>query len=62
MIGGILSDWAMGVAEADLDLPVEPLQSQPLYMSVAPQAALRGYRLRDNLRARLQGAPLPPHA
>lgn len=62
MIGGILSDWAMGVAEADLDLPIEPLQSQPLYMSMAPLAALRGFRLRDNLRARRQGAPLPPHA
>ncbi|GHG85712.1 NAD(P)/FAD-dependent oxidoreductase [Pseudodonghicola xiamenensis] len=62
MIGGILSDWAMGVAEKDLDLKLEPLSRQPLYMSIAPQMALRGYRLRDNLRARRQGAPLPPHA
>jgi glycine/D-amino acid oxidase-like deaminating enzyme len=62
MIGGILADWAMGVPEGDLDLRLEPLSRQPLYMSFAPQAALRGYRLRDKIRATLQGAPLPPHA
>ncbi|MEM5477982.1 FAD-binding oxidoreductase [Pacificibacter sp. AS14] len=62
MIGGILSDWAMGVAEQDLDLKLEPLSCQPLYMSLAPQAALRSYRLRDNLRAKIQKAPLPPFA
>jgi len=62
MIGGILSEWAMGVAEADLDLKIEPLHAQPRYMSIAPQAALRGYRLRDWARAKTQGAPLPPHA
>lgn len=62
MIGGILSDWAMGTPESDLDLKIEPLSRQPLYMNIAPQAALRGYRMRDNLHARRQGAPLPPHA
>ncbi|SFJ21669.1 NAD(P)/FAD-dependent oxidoreductase [Celeribacter neptunius] len=62
MIGGILSDWAMGVPEADLDLRLEPLSRQPHYMRIAPQAALRGYRLRDGLRALRQRAPLPPHA
>ncbi|MDD8021726.1 MAG: FAD-binding oxidoreductase [Paracoccaceae bacterium] len=62
MIGGILADWAMGVPEDALDLRLEPLSRQPLYMSFAPQAALRGYRLRDKIRATLQGAPLPPHA
>lgn len=62
MIGGILSDWAMGKAEADLDLKLEPLGRQPLYMNVAPQLVLRKSRLRDNLRAKMQGAPLPPHA
>jgi hypothetical protein len=62
MIGGILSDWAMGVAEQDLDLKLEPLSRQPLYMSLAPQAALRSYRMRDNLRAKIQKAPLPPFA
>jgi glycine/D-amino acid oxidase-like deaminating enzyme len=62
MIGGILADWAMGLREADLDLKIEPLSRQPLYMSFAPQAALRGYRLRDNLQAKRQSAPLPPHA
>jgi glycine/D-amino acid oxidase-like deaminating enzyme len=62
MMGGILSQWAMGAAEHDLDLKIEPLSRQPLYMSIAPKAALRGYRLRDNLQAKRQGAPLPPHA
>ncbi|MBW6418549.1 FAD-binding oxidoreductase [Celeribacter sp. PS-C1] len=62
MIGGILSDWALGVSETDLDLRIEPLSKQPLYMNFAPQAALRGYRLRDGLRAARQRAPLPPHA
>jgi glycine/D-amino acid oxidase-like deaminating enzyme len=62
MIGGILADWANGTPEADLDLKLEPLSRQPLYMSVAPQAALRSYRIRDNLRAKRQNAPLPPFA
>ncbi|WP_372802947.1 NAD(P)/FAD-dependent oxidoreductase [Paracoccus seriniphilus] len=62
MIGGILSDWAMGVAEKDLDLKVEPLSRQPLYMSIAPKLALRSYRLRDNIRAKRQRAELPPYA
>lgn len=62
MIGGILADWANGTPEADLDLRLGPLSRQPLYMSFAPQAALRGYRLRDNLRAKRQNAPLPPFA
>lgn len=62
MIGGILSDWAMGVAEKDLGLKLEPLSRQPLYMSLAPQIALRSYRMRDNLRAKIQNAPLPPFA
>lgn len=61
MIGAILADWAVGIPDADLDLKVEPLSAQPRYMSLAPQAALRGYRLRDGLRALIQRAPLPPH-
>ncbi|WP_349294954.1 FAD-binding oxidoreductase (plasmid) [Thioclava sp. 'Guangxiensis'] len=62
MLGGILSDWAMGVADADLDLKLEPLSAQPRYMDVAPKMALLGYRLRDNFKALRQGRPLPPHA
>lgn len=61
MIGAIPADWAMGLPHADLDLKIEPLTAQPRYMSLAPQAALRGYRLRDGLRALIQRAPLPPH-
>ncbi len=62
MIGGILSDWAMGVSEQDLDLKIEPLSRQPVYMNVAPKIALRTYRLRDNIRAKRQRADLPPYA
>ena len=62
MLGGILSDWALGMPEADLDLRVEPLHRAPLWMSVAPALKLRQMRLSDNLAARRSGAPLPPHA
>ncbi|WP_241649084.1 NAD(P)/FAD-dependent oxidoreductase [Paenirhodobacter populi] len=62
MLGGILSEWAMGVPEADLSLRLEPLSRQPRYMSFAPQLALVGYRLRDDLRAIAARVPLPPHA
>ncbi|MBU2963639.1 FAD-binding oxidoreductase [Citreicella sp. C3M06] len=62
MLGGILSEWALGLPPQDLGLKIEPLKSQPFYMSFAPQAHLRMYRLRDNITAKRQGAPLPPHA
>lgn len=62
MLGGILSDWALGMPEADLDLRVEPLHRAPLWMSVAPALKLRQMRLSDNFAARRSGAPLPPHA
>lgn len=62
MLGGILSEWALGVPDKDLSLRLEPLSAQPTYMRFAPQLALRGYRLRDDLRALIQRAPLPPHA
>lgn len=62
MLGGILSDWALGMPEADLDLRVEPLHRAPLWMSVAPALKLRQMRLSDNLAARRSGASLPPHA
>ncbi|MFT3691182.1 NAD(P)/FAD-dependent oxidoreductase [Paenirhodobacter sp.] len=62
MLGGILSEWALDVPERDLSLRIEPLSTQPRYMSFAPQMALCGYRLRDDLRALIQRAPLPPHA
>ena len=62
MLGGVLSEWALDVAPPDLGLRIEPLATQPFYMSFAPQAHLRAYRLRDNISAKRQGAPLPPHA
>lgn len=62
MLGGILSDWAKGVPEADLDLRVEPLHRSPLWMAAAPGLKLRQMRLSDNIATRLAGAPLPPHA
>lgn len=62
MLGSILSDWARGTPEADLDLRVEPLHRAPLWMAVAPQLKLRQMRLADNLATRRAGAALPPHA
>jgi len=62
MLGGILSDWALGVPEADLDLRVEPLQQAPLWMAVAPALKLRQMRLTDRLASIRSSAKLPPHA
>ncbi|MEK1889279.1 MAG: FAD-binding oxidoreductase [Phyllobacterium sp.] len=62
MLGGVLSEWAMGVAEKDLALKLEPLKAAPFYMNFGPQLTLRYYRVRDWLTARRDGAALPPHA
>lgn len=62
MLGGILSDWAKGVPEAELDLRVEPLHRAPLWMAFAPALKLRQMRILDNFATRRAGAPLPPHA
>lgn len=62
MLGGILSEWAMGVPEKELSLKVEPLAAAPLYMSFAPQLMLRYYRYTDRKAAIWDGADLPPHA
>ena len=62
MLGGILSEWALGVPEKDLSLKVEPLAAAPFYMSFAPQMMLRYYRHTDRKGTVRDGAPLPPHA
>ena len=62
MLGGILSEWALGVPENELSLRVEPLRTAPFYMSFAPQMTLRYYRVRDWLATKRDGAELPPHA
>lgn len=62
MLGGILSDWAKEMPEADLDLRIEPLHRAPIWMAAAPGLKLRQMRFSDNLATRLAGAPLPPHA
>ncbi|MHB2266060.1 NAD(P)/FAD-dependent oxidoreductase [Aliihoeflea sp. PC F10.4] len=62
MLGGILSDWAKGMPEADLDLKFEPLHRAPAWMALAPALKLRQMRHYDNLAARLAGDALPPHA
>lgn len=62
MLGGILSEWAMGVPEEDLSLRLEPRRSAPFYMGFGPQLSLRYHRARDWLSAKAAGAPLPPHA
>lgn len=62
MLGGILSDWAKGMAAGELDLKVEPLHHAPAWMTVAPALKLRQMRHYENLAARLAGDALPPHA
>lgn len=62
MLGGILSEWAKGVADTDLSLKLEPLTTAPFYMAVAPQMTLRYYRVADWIKTRMAGAALPPHA
>jgi glycine/D-amino acid oxidase-like deaminating enzyme len=62
MLGGILSEWAMGVPEQDLSLKVEPLREAPFYMSFGPQLHLRYHRVLDWLAAHRDGTELPPHA
>lgn len=62
MLGGILSEWALGVPEKDLSLKVEPLHRAPYYMTVGPHMTLRYYRAMDWIKSKLDGAPLPPHA
>lgn len=47
MLGGILSEWALDVPEAELSLPVEPLKVAPFYMSFAPRLSLRQFRAKD---------------
>ena len=62
MLGGILGEWAKGVPEKDLALKLEPLRRAPFFMSFAPAAMLRYYRVSDWIRAKASGSPLPPHA
>jgi glycine/D-amino acid oxidase-like deaminating enzyme len=62
MLGGILSEWALDVPEKDLSLRIEPLHRAPFYMSFGPQLSLRYHRAIDWLKARRDGAALPPHA
>jgi YD repeat-containing protein len=62
MLGSVLSEWALGTPQQDLALKIEPLKAAPFYMAYGPALTLRYYRMRDNLAARLSGAPLPPHA
>ncbi|MCC9620309.1 FAD-binding oxidoreductase [Thalassospira sp. MA62] len=62
MLGGILSEWALGKPEGDLDLKLEPLHKAPFFMSFAPKMRLRYFRFQDARAARKDGAELPPHA
>ncbi len=62
MLGGILSEWALDMAEKDLSLPIEPLRQAPAYMNYAPHLMLRYRRAADWVRSKLDGAPMPPHA
>ena len=62
MLGGILSEWALGVQEKDLSLPMEPLHHASLYMRYAPGLTLRYRRATVWVLSKLDRAPLPPHA
>lgn len=62
MLGGILSEWALGKPDRELSLKLEPLHRAPFYMSFAPQMQLRYFRFSDTRAARKEGAVLPPHA
>ena len=62
MLGGILSEWALGVLEKDLSLKMEPLHKAPFFMSIAPKLRLRYFRCQDTRAARKEGVALPPHA
>jgi len=62
MLGGILSEWALGIPDKDLALRIEPFSAAPFYMNFGPQLTLRYYRTADWIRTKLAGAELPPHA
>jgi len=62
MLGGILAEWALGMAREDLSLRLEPLHRAPFYMDWGPDLTLRYYRVVDWLQAKISRSPLPPHA
>jgi glycine/D-amino acid oxidase-like deaminating enzyme len=62
MLGGILSEWALGVPDKDLSLKMEPLHKAPAFMSFAPAMRLRYLRMQENRATRKEGAALVPHA
>jgi glycine/D-amino acid oxidase-like deaminating enzyme len=62
MLGGILSEWALGVPDKDLSLKMEPLHKAPAFMSFAPAMRLRYFRMQENRATRNEGAALVPHA
>lgn len=62
MLGGILSEWALGVPDKDLSLKLEPLHRAQFYMGFGPKLRLRYFRSQENRAARREGAVLPPHA
>lgn len=62
MLGSVLSEWALGLPEEELSLPVEPLHKAPWWMDHGPNYKLREMRLTDNLSSRLGRIELPPYA
>ena len=61
MMGGVLCDWAMGVPQQDLTLPLEPLKSVPLYMKFVPRMFLAATRWQDQRVAQREGVNPPPY-
>ncbi len=62
ILGDILADWARGVPEDELALPIEPLKPAPSYMAIAPKLMLGYYALSARLSELRSRVPSPPHA
>ena len=60
MLGGILADWAEGVPEKDLALPVESLKRAPFYMSFGPALKLYWDRVHEGAASIMDRSELPP--
>lgn len=60
IMGEVLSDWARGVDERELALPLEPLRAAPAYMAFGPTLSLGIARWRDRLAEWRDGTDSPP--
>ncbi len=61
MMGTVLADWALGVRDDELALPVERLRRESTAMKLAPRAFLSWAHWHDNRTERRDGVPVSPH-